>query len=74
MVSIPTAGVYMESLLGKCEALEPFLLDHRNLDLRGKEAEVLKKEEEAKQALAETERYNSRLKQNPPMLDFPQPK
>jgi hypothetical protein len=71
--TIPTNGVYMEAMIGNCEALEPFLLDHRKLDVLDKQAEVDRKAEEAKQAAKETERYDLRLKQNPPLLEFPQP-
>jgi len=71
--TVPTNGVYMEAMVGNCEALEPFLLDHRKLDVQDKQAEVDRKVEEAKQAAKETERYDLRLKQNPPLLDFPQP-
>jgi hypothetical protein len=71
--TVPTNGVYMEAMIGNCEALEPFLLDHRKLDVLDKQAEVDRKAEEAKQAAKETERYDLRLKQNPPLLDFPQP-
>src|SRR5262249_28836948 len=31
--TLPTNGVYMEAMVGNCEALEPFLLDHRKLDV-----------------------------------------
>ncbi len=72
-VSLPTNGVYMDSILGKCDSLEEYLINHRLLDLREKEAEVKTKEEEAKQAEKETLRYDLRLNQNPPVLDFPQP-
>jgi hypothetical protein len=71
--ALPTNGVYMESMVGSCEALEPFLLDHRKLDVADKQAEVDRKVEEAKQAAKETERYELRLKQKPPLLEFPQP-
>jgi hypothetical protein len=71
--TLPTNGVYMEAMVGNCEALEPFLLDHRKLDVLDKQAEVDRKTEEARQAKKETERYDLRLKQSPPLLEFPQP-
>ena len=73
VATVPTNGVFMEAMVGQCEGLEPFLLDHRILDVKDKQAEVDRKVEEAKQAAKETERYELRLKQTPPLLDFPQP-
>jgi len=72
-VALPTNGVYMESMVGNCEALEPFLLRHRVLDVRDKRADVKLKIEQARQAAKETERYALRLEQQPPLLEFPQP-
>ena len=32
-VSLPTSGLHMEPVLGQCDALEPFLVDSRNIEL-----------------------------------------
>jgi hypothetical protein len=53
-ISIPTPALYMESLLGRCEALEP-------LELRALTAQVLLSEERAKQMAIETQRRQAKL-------------
>jgi hypothetical protein len=39
-VTLPTAGVVMEAILGRCEALEPYLQAVRELDLEKTKAEI----------------------------------
>lgn len=61
-ITLPTKGVILESRLGKCEALEDFLLQHRKFDLK-------RAEEEVNQAHQETHRRINRLAADPPILE-----
>jgi hypothetical protein len=72
-IILPTPAVTMESRLGACDGCEAYIMKQRELDLQQKTAEVKAVEERAKQEAAETERYQKRLQQNPPVLDDPDP-
>jgi len=39
-VSVPTSGLHMEPVVGQCEALEPFLLDSRAVELATAQAQL----------------------------------
>jgi hypothetical protein len=70
-VNVPTSGVYMESMLGTCDALEPYMQDRRALDLRTRAAAGLRSEAEAAQQVEEVKRLQARLAQTPPLLSSP---
>ena len=73
-VIVPTKGVILESRLGECDACEPFITRHRELDLEQKQAEVKAAEEKVSQEELETQRYEKRLATKPkPLLDDPDP-
>jgi hypothetical protein len=63
-VTLPTPGIATESRLGQCDACEDYIRDHRKIELRTKAAQASKEEHEA-------ERYQQRLKQQPPLLEDP---
>ena len=65
-VVLPTPAVTLESRLGACDGCEEFVVKHRDLDLAVAA-------ERAKQEALETERYQKRLAQSPPVLDDPDP-
>ena len=61
-LTLPTSGVYMESLLGKCEALEPMVIQRIELEL-----EMSKIQNEiAKQRLEQLKLENEQLKKSIP--------
>src|SRR5262249_27447842 len=60
-VALPTGGLYMEASLGLCDALEPFVVDSRNVELAGARAQVALAEERAKQMAIETQRRQTKL-------------
>lgn len=61
-LTLPTSGVYMESLLGKCEALEPMVMQRIELEL-----EMSKIQNEiAKQRLEQLKLENEQLKKSIP--------
>jgi hypothetical protein len=72
-VILPTAAVTMESRLGSCDGCEEFIMEHRELDLKQKSADVKAAEERAKQEEIEVQRYKDRLTQDPALLDDPDP-
>ncbi|MGH9427371.1 MAG: hypothetical protein ACRD2L_13845 [Terriglobia bacterium] len=57
----------------QCSTCEEFIESHRELDLAQKSAEVETAQQRAAQEKLETERYELRLKQTPPVLDDPDP-
>jgi hypothetical protein len=65
-VTLPTAGITMETRLGSCDGCEEHLLKQRDVELQLREALL-------DQAKLETERYALRLKQPQPLLDDPTP-
>jgi hypothetical protein len=62
--TLPTPGIAMESRLGQCDACEDYIREQRKSELRTRAAQASKEEHEA-------ERYQQRLKQQPPLLDDP---
>jgi hypothetical protein len=72
-VALPTPALYMEALLGQCDALEPFLVDHRKIDTDKALAELAIQREKLKQEQQETARLRARLAAVPPVLDDPHP-
>ncbi len=72
-VTMPTHGVVMEARIGQCSACEPFVEDHRKLDLQMRAAEVARAKAEANKAELEAERYKDRLAAKDPKLDDPTP-
>jgi hypothetical protein len=70
-VSLPTNGLHMESVLGQCEALEPFLKDSRDIELALRRAQVDRAVAAAEVERAEAARLKARLTTNPPLLDNP---
>ena len=70
-VALPTAGVHMESLLGQCEALEPYMQERRSIDLQARKAAAVRAEAEALQQAEELKRLQLRLAQDPPQLGSP---
>lgn len=69
--TLPTRGVLVESRLGACNGCEEFIVEHRDLDLRQKGAEVGLVRERLAQERLETSRFKTRLEQN--MLGDPEP-
>jgi len=72
-VTLPTRGVLVESRLGACNGCEEFIVEHRELDLRQKGAEVGAARERLAQERLETARFRARLEHDPPMLGDPEP-
>jgi hypothetical protein len=70
-VTLPTAGMHMESLLGQCEALEPYMQERRAVDLQARKAAAASAEAAALQQAEELKRLQLRLAQTPPQLDSP---
>jgi hypothetical protein len=70
-LTIPTRGVDVRSRLGECDTCEPFLADHRELDLEQTRVRLDIERERLAQARTQTERHQARLKQQPPLLDDP---
>lgn len=64
MIALPTSGVHMEPVLGKCSAIEPYLEERRAIDLYERQAK-------ADQEALEARRLEERLAQSPPLLDDP---
>jgi hypothetical protein len=65
LVSLPTAGSVLESIVGECNACEDFIQQSRVIDLRVQDAK-------AKQEEAEARRRGMRLDNDPPDLSDPQ--
>ena len=60
-LDLPTRGVVVEPGLGACDATEPFVEEHRKIDVRRAEAETRVLEERARQEASESERYERRV-------------
>jgi hypothetical protein len=69
--TVPTNGVYMEAMLGNCDALEPYMQDRRDIDLQTRKAAAIRSEAEAAQQVEEVNRLQARLAHVPPLLDSP---
>jgi len=63
-VVLPTPGVQIRARMDDCDAAEPFVLKHRELDLAEKQAEVDRAE-------LERDRLKARLDAQPPLLEDP---
>jgi hypothetical protein len=57
LVSLPTPGMVMEAITGRCDACEEYIQDSRLIDLRSQEAKAVQEE-------AEAERRRKRVDQN----------
>lgn len=71
LISVPTPAVHLDTLLGQCDALETYLQERRELDLRIRKSEERQARFEALQAKLELKRLRLRLEQDPPLLDPP---
>ena len=60
-VALPTGGLYMEAVLGQCDALEPFLAASRDVELAAAKAQVELAEERVRQLALETQRRRMKL-------------
>jgi hypothetical protein len=72
-VALPTPGVVLETRLGQCDGCEDFIVQHRALELQQQTAELVAAQQRAEQEKLETQRYQARLTQHPPILDDPTP-
>jgi hypothetical protein len=63
-VTLPTPGIALETRLSQCDACEDYIREQRKIELRTRAAQASKEEHEA-------ERYQQRLKQQPPLLEDP---
>lgn len=70
-LTLPTAGMTVEPALGSCDACEPFIEDHRKLDIENRRAEVALQQARARQEGLEADRFAERLKSQ--KLDDPTP-
>lgn len=70
-VTLQTPGVMAETRLGQCDACEDFIVQHRDLDLQQKTAEVAAARQRAEQEKSEAQRYQMRLTQKQPLLEDP---
>ena len=70
-IDLPTPALYMETSVGACEGLEPFLIDHRNIDRDPALVELGLQKEKLEHRRQETARLKARLAKNPPMLEDP---
>ena len=61
ITTVPTGGVVVEPMLGRCEGGDVFVMQHRDLDLRHRDAEVRTAEQTAQQAVLEVARRQARL-------------
>lgn len=71
LFTLPTGGMVVEPALGRCDACEPFIHDHRALDLDFRSAEVDHAAARARQAELEVDRFQARLDEG--ILDDPTP-
>jgi hypothetical protein len=67
--TLPVKGLLVESSLGRCNALEPFLEEHRQLDLDDKRAKIRLAVADALQHEAELDRMRKLLEED--KLDDP---
>jgi hypothetical protein len=70
-LALPTGGMHLETVLGQCDGLEPYMQDRRAIDLQLRQAEAARVVAEAEQAHQEALRLQRRLAQTPPLLDPP---
>jgi hypothetical protein len=70
-VTLPTDGLHLEASLGSCDAIEPYLLRRRELDLAVREAEAGRAAAARRQAELEADRMTARLEADPPQLGPP---
>jgi hypothetical protein len=70
-ISLPTGGIYSESVVGNCDGLEPYLIERRAVDLKLRKAQAQLAKTQADQAEEELRRRRMRLDQDPPLLDSP---
>jgi hypothetical protein len=70
-ITLATPGMTVEPSLGKCDACEPFIEEHRALDLEFRRAEVDLQKSRARQEAAEADRFQKRIAKDE--LDDPTP-
>lgn len=70
-ITLATPGMTVEPSLGKCDACEPFIEEHRALDLDFRRAEVDLQKARALQEAAEADRFQKRIAKDE--LDDPTP-
>ena len=68
-LTLPTPGITVEGRLGKCDLCEPFIAEHRNLDVADRRHGVVLAEQRARQEQLEADRRRARLVANPPQLE-----
>jgi hypothetical protein len=71
-VVLPTPGVHIQGRVDDCDTCEPFVEQHRELDLDAKRAAVDRDRAMARQAELESDRMQARLETEPPQLDDPE--
>lgn len=69
--SVPTPAVYMDGALGRCELLEPYMLERRTIDLQSRRAAADRAQAVALQQAEEVKRLQARLAHDPPILESP---
>ena len=62
IISLPTSGVYVDSLLGKCDALEQYLLDRRIIEQQMAQAQADMAVEKVNQQKQENSRLAERIR------------
>ncbi len=68
-VILPTPGVAIQGRLGDCDLCEPYIDEHRRLDLEQRRQEVAAARQRARLEGAEVDRRRARLAADPPLLD-----
>ncbi len=69
IISLPTNGMHIDSILGQCESLEPYLLERQEIEKQMAKAQADIAVEKAVQQKEETKRLSERIKQG--QLDNP---
>lgn len=62
VITLPTPGPIAEATLGQCYGCDDFIMQHRDLDVAARAAEVKRMEAEATQAEFEAKRLEERIK------------
>ena len=70
-IVLPTPGIELRTRVGGCDALEPFAISHRELDLAEADQRVREAKARAERAEHEAKRFAARLAAQPPQLDDP---
>lgn len=70
-IVLPTVGVHLEAVVGQCDAIEPYLVERREIDKLSRAAQASLLEQQVQIEQQEVNRLELRLSQNPPILDYP---